>query len=70
MSLPQSATARGISQCSEVAGYCASVGNASPELKEISDYIAETSYGIGFAEIIRHMGEREIFSPDSWTPFR
>lgn len=53
-----------------VAGYCASVGNASPELKEISDYIAETSYGTGFAEIIRYMGEREIFSPDSWTAFR
>jgi len=37
------------------AGYRASVGNASPELKEISDYVAEAGYGEGFAEIIDHM---------------
>ena len=38
-----------------LAGYSASVGNASPELKEISDYVAEARYGDGFAEIIDHM---------------
>jgi phosphoglycolate phosphatase (TIGR01487 family) len=51
------------------AGFCASVANASPELKEISDYVAAESYGLGFAGIIKHMGEQGIFSPDSWTPF-
>ncbi len=53
-----------------LAGFSASVANASPELKKISNYVAEASYGSGFVEIIKHMGEHEIFSPDSWTPFR
>jgi len=52
-----------------VAGFRAAVGNANPELKEISDYVAKASYGSGFAEIIKHMGEHGIFSPDSWIPF-
>jgi hypothetical protein len=38
-----------------LAGYSASVGNARPELKEISDYVAQAKYGNGFAEIIDHM---------------
>ncbi len=53
----------------ELAGFRASVENASPELKSISNYVANASYGLGFAEIIKHMGEQHIFSPDSWTPF-
>jgi len=43
-----------------LAGYSASVGNASPELKEISDYVAEARYGDGFAEIIDHMIKEKL----------
>lgn len=39
----------------EMAGFRASVGNATPELKAASDYVAEAQYGEGFAEIINHM---------------
>jgi phosphoglycolate phosphatase (TIGR01487 family) len=39
----------------EMAGFRASVGNATPELKAASDYVAEARYGEGFAEIINHM---------------
>lgn len=53
-----------------IAGFRASVGNARPELKEISDYVSAASYGSGFAEIIKYMGTTGIFSPDSWTRFR
>ncbi len=52
-----------------LAGFRAAVGNGSPELKEISDYVADASYGSGFAEIIKYMGEHGIFSHDSWTAF-
>ena len=41
-------------------GYSSSVGNASPELKEISDYVAGAKYGDGFAEIIEHMIEEGL----------
>lgn len=53
----------------QIAGFRASVGNASTELKEISDYVSAESYGSGFAEIIKYMGANGIFSPDSWIPF-
>ena len=43
-----------------LAGYSACVGNASPELKEISDYVAEAQYGDGFAEIIEHMIKEKL----------
>lgn len=43
-----------------LAGYRASVGNASPELKQISDYVAKAEYGNGFAEIIDHMTEQKM----------
>ncbi|MFB3765322.1 MAG: phosphoglycolate phosphatase [Methanotrichaceae archaeon] len=52
------------------AAFRASVANANIELKEISDYVAEASYGSGFAEIIKYMGKHGIFSPGSWTPSR
>mgnify|MGYP000892592483 CR=1 FL=1 len=39
----------------ERAGYRASVGNARPGLKEISDYVAQKDFGEGFAEIVDHM---------------
>jgi phosphoglycolate phosphatase (TIGR01487 family) len=45
----------------QLAGFRASVGNASPELKQISDYVAKAEYGNGFAEIINHMNEKEMF---------
>ncbi len=45
----------------ELAGFCASVGNASLELKEISDYVAKADYGTGFAEIIKHMHRQGCF---------
>ena len=44
----------------QLAGFRASVGNASPELKQISDYIAKAKYGNGFAEIINHMKEKDV----------
>ncbi|MCK9440986.1 MAG: phosphoglycolate phosphatase [Methanothrix sp.] len=40
-----------------LAGFRASVGNAIPELKQISDYVAKAEYGNGFAEIINYMNE-------------
>ncbi len=45
----------------ERAGFRAAVGNASPELKAASDYVALKSYGEGFAEIVKYMAEERIF---------
>jgi phosphoglycolate phosphatase (TIGR01487 family) len=39
----------------EIAGFRASVANATPELKTASDYVAAAKYGDGFAEIVEHM---------------
>lgn len=39
----------------EITGFRASVGNADPELKAISDYVSKARYGTGFAEIIEYM---------------
>ena len=44
-----------------LAGFRASVGNAIPKLKQISDYVAKAEYGNGFAEIINYMNEKEMF---------
>jgi phosphoglycolate phosphatase len=44
-----------------LAGYRASVGNASRELKGISDYVARAEFGNGFAEIVNHMIEQKMF---------
>ncbi len=41
-----------------LAGFRASVGNASPALKQISDYVAKAEYGNGFAEIVNYMTEK------------
>lgn len=41
----------------ELVGFRASVGNASSELKAISDYVAEGHYGRGFLEIAKHMNK-------------
>lgn len=38
-----------------LAGFRASVANAGPELKAVSDYVAGAEYGEGFAEIIEYM---------------
>lgn len=43
-----------------LAGYRASVGNASAELKSISDYVAQANFGNGFAEIVNHMTEQKM----------
>lgn len=43
-------------------GFRACVGNASSELKQISDYVAKAEYGNGFAEIINHMIERRMLN--------
>jgi len=43
-----------------LAGFRAAVGNASPELKAVSDYVAKAKYGEGFAEIIDHMIEKKM----------
>lgn len=40
-----------------LAGFKASVNNAHPDLKVISDYVAKASYGQGFAEIVNYMIE-------------
>jgi phosphoglycolate phosphatase (TIGR01487 family) len=44
-----------------LAGFRASVGNAGPELKQDSDYVAKAEYGNGFAEIINFMNEKGMF---------
>ncbi len=44
-----------------LAGFRASVGNASSQLQQISDYIARAKYGNGFAEIINYMNEQKMF---------
>jgi len=44
-----------------LAGFRASVGNASQHLKQISDYVAGAEYGKGFAEIINYMNEKKFF---------
>jgi len=44
----------------KLAGFKASVNNADPDLKAISDYVAKASYGQGFAEIVNYMGERRM----------
>ena len=44
----------------QLAGFRASVGNATPELKQISDYVARADYGNGFAEIINYMNEQKM----------
>ena len=44
-----------------LAGFRASVGNAGPELKQDSDYVAKAEYGNGFAEIINYMNEKGMF---------
>jgi phosphoglycolate phosphatase len=44
-----------------LAGFRASVGNAGPELKQDSDYVAKGEYGNGFAEIINYMNEKGMF---------
>lgn len=44
----------------EQAGFRASVGNAGPDLKAKSDYVARASYGNGFAEIIEFMIEQKM----------
>ncbi len=44
----------------ELAGFRASVGNAGPELKGMSDYVARARYGNGFAEIIDFMIEQKM----------
>jgi len=45
----------------ELAGFRASVGNASSELQADLDYVAKAEYGNGFAEIINYMNEKEMF---------
>lgn len=44
----------------KLVGFKASVNNADHDLKAISDYVAKTPYGKGFAEIIRYMGEQRM----------
>jgi phosphoglycolate phosphatase (TIGR01487 family) len=45
----------------ELAGFRASVANATPELKEASDYVADAEYGEGFAQIVKYMEEKGLF---------
>jgi phosphoglycolate phosphatase (TIGR01487 family) len=44
----------------KLVGFKASVNNAHPDLKAISDYVAKTPYGQGFAEIVNYMVERRM----------
>ncbi|MCX6670138.1 MAG: phosphoglycolate phosphatase [Methanothrix sp.] len=46
----------------ELAGFRAAVGNASPELKAASDYVAKAKYGEGYAEIVKHMIDTGLLS--------
>lgn len=45
----------------KLAGFRASVGNADPQLKAISDYVAKENYGAGFAQIVEFMKEQKMF---------
>ena len=45
----------------KLAGFRASVGNADPQLKAISDYVAKENYGAGFAQIVEFMKEQKLF---------
>jgi len=45
----------------EVAGYAAAVGNARREVAAASDYVADNSFGLGFAEIVEHMIREDMF---------
>lgn len=45
----------------KVVGFGAAVGNASPELKEVADYVSASKYGKGFAEIIDYMIDQNLF---------
>jgi hydroxymethylpyrimidine pyrophosphatase-like HAD family hydrolase len=42
----------------KIAGFRASVNNADPDLKALSDYVAKAAYGHGFAEIVASMNKR------------
>jgi phosphoglycolate phosphatase (TIGR01487 family) len=42
----------------KIAGFRASVNNADPDLKALSDYVAKATYGHGFAEIVGYMNKR------------
>lgn len=44
----------------KLVGFKASVNNAHPDLKEISDYVANASYGRGFAEIVNYIVEQRM----------
>lgn len=43
-----------------LAGFKASVGNASPDLKAVSDYVAKAEYGEGFAEIAKYLVDKKM----------
>jgi len=45
----------------EIAGFRASVANATAELKAASDYVSPSSFGLGFAEIVKHMYQERMF---------
>lgn len=42
----------------KIAGFKASVNNADPNLKALSDYVAKATYGHGFAEIVAFMNKQ------------
>ena len=44
----------------KLAGFKASVNNAHPDLKAMSDYVSKAPYGQGFAEIVNYMVERRM----------
>jgi len=45
----------------KLAGFRASVSNADPQLKAISDYVAKENYGAGFSQIVEFMKEQKMF---------
>jgi phosphoglycolate phosphatase (TIGR01487 family) len=45
----------------ELAGFGASVGNASRKLKMISNFVAKNKYGYGFLEIVNYLNGFNIF---------
>lgn len=44
----------------KLVGFKASVNNAHPDLKAVSDYVANASYGRGFAEIVNYIVEQRM----------
>jgi len=52
----------------ELAGFSAAVANADPAVKEAADYVSAEPFGMGFAEVIRHLSQNGMMGPaKTWS---